>query len=272
MRGQGLVRLAFAICAAGCREHEAAPGAPPPPEPARADDAPPPPAAPPSALALPELATDWCRPPWRGVAEGTCYLAGGGERDLLVYLPGIYPPSPTSPQKDNVERVVLAASRRAGVAALLPRGRRGIGPANAKDWWAWPTAPSSHAMYGRELVAEWAAAREKLEGALGRKFEHVYLAGSSSGAYFLTALVLAAEVAADGYAATSGGAVARVGSPTKRPFYVGYGAGDPTNGGPRALGAFLERSGWPVRVAEHPGGHGAREIYLDEALAFWRAK
>jgi hypothetical protein len=24
-----------------------------------------------------------------------------------------------------------------------------------------------------------------------------------------------------------------------------------------------------VRVAEHSGGHGAREEYLDEAFAFW---
>jgi hypothetical protein len=27
-----------------------------------------------------------------------------------------------------------------------------------------------------------------------------------------------------------------------------------------------------VRVAEHPFGHGAREVYLDEAFAFWDSK
>lgn len=257
-----------------CRDNAARP-APVPPSPEAAPAAPPAassaPAPAPPPRSLPEVASDWCRAPFRAVAEGVCYALGGQESDLLVYLPGIYPPSPASPQKDNVERVVSAAAARAGLAVVLPRGRRGIGPADAKDWWAWPTSPAAHARYAKELVAEWRAAREELERALGRPFAKMYLAGSSSGAYFLTALALAGEIDADGYAAASGGAVAAVGSPTKRPFYVGYGAADPTNGGPKALGAFLRKSGWRVKVAEHPGGHGAREVYLDEAIAFWRS-
>jgi predicted esterase len=124
------------------------------------------------------------------------------------------------------------------------------------------------------MIASFAAGRVKLEAVLGR-FDRAYLAGSSSGAYFLTALALAGAVDVDGYAAASGGAVGSglrdAGRTKVRPFYVGYGAGDPTNGGPKALGAFLGRIGWPVRVAEHPGGHGAREVYLDEAFAFWEA-
>jgi hypothetical protein len=35
------------------------------------------------------------------------------------------------------------------------------------------------------------------------------------------------------------------------------------------LVAALESSGWPLRVAVHPFPHGAREIYLDEAIAYW---
>jgi predicted esterase len=189
---------------------------------------------------------------------------------LLVYLPGIVPPTPTSPQKEKVQRIVLAAARRAGVVALLPRGRRGIGPADARDWWAWPTSSADVAAHSPALIAEWQAARTKLEAILGRRFARVYLAGSSSGAYFLTTLALHGDVDMDGYAAASGGAIAPV-SPKapKRPFYVGWANGDPTSSAPKALAAFLGGVGWPVRAKEHPGGHGAREEYLDEAFAFW---
>jgi predicted esterase len=230
-----------------------------------------------SALPLPEVMTDWCLAPWRGLDEATCYLVPpandrASSKRLLIYLSGIVPPEATSSQKENVQRVVASAARRAGMVALLPRGRRGIGPADAKDWWAWPTSPRDHATFATAIVAEWASARAKLEGSLGR-FDHVYLAGSSSGAYFLSALVLEGAIEMDGYAAISGGSVsyAHEHDAPKRPFYVGYGANDSTNGGPKTLASFLERAGWPVRVAVHPGGHGAREVYVDEALAFWRA-
>lgn len=225
---------------------------------------------------LPDLATDWCLDGWRALDAGTCYLVpegldGAASPTLLVYLSGIVPPEPKSPQKENVQRVVASAARRAGVVAMLPRGRRGIGPAGAKDWWAWPTTARDYAAHASAMLAEWAAARGKLETALGH-FDRVYLAGSSSGAYFITALVFAGAVDMNGYAAISGGSssYARADAEVKkRPFYVGYASGDSTNGGPKSLGRLLETAGWPVRIAVHPGGHGAREVYLDEAFAFW---
>jgi predicted esterase len=231
--------------------------------------------------ALPEIETDWCIVDgWHGLDERNCYLvptsfSAAPTKRLLVYLSGIVPPTRTSPQKENVQRIVAAAAARAGAVALLPRGRRGIGPADAKDWWAWPTSAGDHARHAPEMVASFLAARDVLETSLG-KFDRTYLAGSSSGAYFLANLALSGAVAMDGYAAASGGAVgfgrASDGGPPRRsPFYVGWGAGDPTNGGPKALGAWLSSVGWPARTAEHPGGHGAREIYLDEAFAFWDA-
>ncbi len=229
-----------------------------------ADAAPPP--------ELPDVRTEWCLGEWRGLDESTCHLVPkGAGRSLLIYLPGIVPPAPRSPQKENVERIVAAAATRARVVALLPRGVRGIGPADAKDWWAWPTSPADYTAHAPKLVAAFLAARAKLETVLG-PFERTYLAGSSSGAYFLSALALSGAVAMDGYAAASGGApgLAGIAPHAKRaPFYVGYGSGDPTNGGPKALGKYLASHDWPVRVAEHPGGHGAREVYLDEAFAFW---
>ncbi len=231
------------------------------------------------AIELPDVHTDWCLEGWRGLDEGTCYLVpdgwdGRGQHRLLVYLSGIVPLVAKSPQKENVQRIVASAAKRAGVVALLPRGRRGIGPKDARDWWAWPTSAADYATHAAAMVAEWAAARAKLEAALGA-FDRTYLAGSSSGAYFLTALALTGAVEMDGYAAASGGApglgASRARSGKKGPFYVGYASGDPTNAGPKALGAYLASAGWPVRVAEHPGGHGAKEAYLDEAFAFWES-
>lgn len=247
--------------------------------------------APAPTVEWPNAETDWCLPPFRGLDEANCYLEPESDK-LLIYLSGIVPPTPKlSSQKENVQRIVASAAKRAGVAVLLPRGRRGIGPADAKDWWAWPTSASDYGVHAQVIVAEWKAAREKLESLRGatsmapggstkgpKKFARVYLAGSSSGAYFLSALALSGAVdalAIDGYAATSGGAPSMLGasgtsaSAAKHPFYVGYATGDPTSGGPKSLASFLTSRGWPVRVKEHPGSHGAKEEYLDDAFAFW---
>lgn len=224
------------------------------------------------APTLPNVKTDWCLEDFQALDQGTCYLTGDRPTRLLIYLSGIVPPTATSPQKEKVQRIVSAAARRQSgdVAVLLPRGRRGIGPKDAKDWWAWPTGPVDYARYSKELVAEWTASRARLEVALGHPFSRTYLAGSSSGAYFIAALASSGTIDMDGYAAASGGAPAALtAGAVKRPFYVGYATGDPTNGGPKALAIALSRAGWPVLVGEHPGGHGARQEYLDEAFAFW---
>lgn len=243
------------------------------------DAAPPAPAPPPRVL--PDVKTDWCLEGWRGLDATTCYLhpesADGGDEptELLLYLAGIVPQTPVrSPSKEHVQRVVGNVARRQRVTALLPRGRLGIGPTDAKDWWAWPTSGGDYAKLAPSLLAEWAQARRALEEALGYKFKRVYLAGSSSGAYFLTMLALAGAFEADGYAATSGGAPgAGIAPAAKRaPFYVGWGEGDPSNGGTKALATFLKAQSWPMLAAPHQTGHGAREVYLDEAIAFWRSK
>jgi predicted esterase len=115
--------------------------------------------------------------------------------------------------------------------------------------------------------------RQKLERLAGTSFERVYLAGSSSGAYFVAASALHGTFPADGFAALSGGSgsvtpeLARL---SPQPFYIGYGTGDSVGPGARALSELLRRAGWPVKIAAHPVGHGAKEVYLDEAFAFWR--
>ncbi len=231
--------------------------------------------------------TDWCIEGVSSLDEDVCYvlppLAAGKPRRLVVYLHGIVPPVPDSPQKRTVETVVLRASNRAGVASIVPRGRRGIGPAQAHDWWAWPTTAADIARLAPSIVDRWVSAKAKLETLAGARFERTYLAGSSNGAYFLAALALRGErgwlasFPVDGFGVMSGGA-APAGTPVRlagqepRPFYVGFGSYDQeSKANARSLVSALERARWPVRAAEHPLGHGASEVYLDEALDFWAA-
>jgi predicted esterase len=240
----------------------------------------------PSAPAPPPVMTDWCLDGLSSLDQDVCYVlpppAEGKPRRLLIYLHGIVPPQPTSPQKQKVETAVLRASIRAGAAALVPRGLRGIGPAQAGDWWAWPTAPATHAALTPSIVARWAVAKKKLEAIAGAPFDRTYLAGSSNGAYFLAALALHGDLAAlgfaiDGYGAMSGGASSS-GGPNSlaklapKAFYIGFGTyDDETRANVRSLVTALQAARWPLRVAEHPLGHGAHEVYLDEAFDFWDA-
>jgi predicted esterase len=258
-----------------------------PPAAGYAGEAPLAPAAPPAPpAALDSVATDWCIEGLSVLDEDVCYvlppLAEGKPRRLLIYLHGIVPPLPTSPQKRTVESVVFHASVRSGAAGLVPRGRRGIGPGVARDWWAWPTSPATHAELTPSIVARWVAAKAKLEAIAGAPFERTYLAGSSNGAYFLTALALRGDLEAlsfpvDGFGAMSGGTAAgrqpeQLAGVEPRPFYVGFGAHDEeTSHDARSLVAALQSARWPVRVAEHPLGHGANEVYVDEAFEFWDA-
>jgi len=275
--------LVFAACAA-CRSEATSERA----ASLRAPTAAPIPTSPPTATATPTptpsaapILTDWCIDELSVLTEDACYvLPAQPTRRLLVYLSGIVPPTPDSAQKQTVERVVLQASRRAGVAALIPRGRRGLGPAQARDWWAWPTTTDAITSFGPAMVARWVEQKKALEAIAGAPFETTYLAGSSSGAYFLSALALRGAVPTaafpvDGFGAMSGGApyasdARALGGLTPRPFYVGYGAYDAETK-PSALGLvhLLQAARWPVRAAEHPFGHGARDVYLDEALGFW---
>ena len=121
---------------------------------------------------------------------------------------------------------------------------------------------------------ELSAKRRALEQLTQRSFARVYLAGSSAGAYFVAALAMGGELDAAGFGVLSGGsdrpAVQLSGSP--RPVYIGFGTQDSVGKSARGLAERLRNAGWPVQVAAHPGGHGAKEVYLDEAFAFWRAQ
>jgi len=217
--------------------------------------------------------SDWCIEEVTALDEETCYvLPSEPTRTLLIYLHGIVPPTKDSEQKTNFETVVATSASRAGIAALLPRGQQGLAPRGRQDWWGWPTNQASYEAHAAAMIRSIAEKREKLERWVGLSFSRIYLAGSSSGAYFVTRLALRGDLEADGYGAMSGGSVpetidfARL---TPKPFYVGYGEFDSARGPARALAALLRHAGWPVREAAHPVGHGAKSIYLDEAFAFF---
>lgn len=191
---------------------------------------------------------------------------------LVVYLHGIVPPDDASALKSNLQQVVSSAARRAGIALILPRGVQGLAPRGHDRWWGWPTGEPAYSHHVAALTRRFEEARRKLEQAVGATFSEVYLAGSSSGAYFVTLLALRGDFEADGYAALSGGSRVKVNdaaSAAPRPFYIGYGKQDSVGPGARSLAELLRARGWPVRIAAHPVGHGAREVYLDEAFAFW---
>ena len=262
---------AVVLLLAACSPRGAKKSLDPPPDAATADAAPTFGAKP-----LPNVANDWCTAGLIGLDAETCYLPPP-ERDarprrLLVYLHGIVPPAHVgSPQKENVMSAVRNAAQKHGAAAIVPRGIQGVGPTGSKDWWAWPTSPDAHAKHGPALVKRITEAKAKLEQALGGPFAKTYLAGSSNGAYFAVNLALRDEIAIDGLGAMSGGAPgSAIVRKTPLPVYIGYGKFDePSKTGALALAKAVEAVGWKTKIAEHPYPHGAKEVYVDEGLAFW---
>jgi predicted esterase len=223
---------------------------------------------------LPVVATDWCIDGIGALDEETCVALPDAKTDeLLIYLHGIVPQAKESQQKTNFETVVVRASKRAGVAALMPRGIVGLAPKGYESWWGWPTNLGAYRKHGAAFVAMFADKRRRLEQVVGVRFRRIYVAGSSSGAFFAATLALHGAINADGFGAMSGGGghpTPELAKLTPKPFYIGFGSHDRAGISARALGDLLRRAGFPVAVAEHPFGHGAKEVYLDEAFAFWR--
>ncbi len=221
-----------------------------------------------------EVATDWCTDDVSVLDSETCYVLPGAPTSVLVvYLHGIVPPSARSPNKTKVERVVANAARRNAFAALIPRGLQGLAGKKHPGWWGWPTEASSFRKHAGHLTERILASRRALEQRRGAPFQKVFLAGSSAGAYFTALMALHGKLDVDGFGILSGGAgradqelVGRL----ARPFFVAYGTHDSVGSSARALAESVRSRGWPVCVRAHPLGHGAQEVYLDEAMAFWR--
>ncbi|MBI5531285.1 MAG: hypothetical protein HY898_01120 [Deltaproteobacteria bacterium] len=218
----------------------------------------------------------WCLEGFSAFDDDACYLippAGIRQpKALLIYLHGVI--APGGDTQRIVQGIVARHAQARGYVALMPKGRRGIGPAPVQDWYSWPTTAENHRRYAAQMVESWRDKKRQLEAMTGGAFDKTYLAGSSNGAFFATILALNGEFAADGFGAMSGGSRAgrsKAGIRTSQrpPFYVGYGIHDDLKPHPISLGELLAEAGWPHRVSAHNTGHGAREVYLDEAFTFW---
>jgi predicted esterase len=221
-----------------------------------------------------EIATDWCIRDVSVLDEQTCYvLPERPSSSLVIYLHGIVPPTAASPHKTRLESILANAARRDGFAALLPRGLQGYAGSKHPGWWGWPTDDASFRKQVSTLTARFSASRHALERRTGRPFEKIYLAGSSAGAYFVALVVLHGSMRADGYGIMSGGSGhAGAAFETRRtaPLYAGFGTYDSVGPSARAFAESVRKRGWPVCVRAHALGHGAKEVYLDEAIAFWK--
>ncbi|WP_437731888.1 alpha/beta hydrolase [Sorangium sp. So ce1335] len=246
----------------------AAPDAPAPPQPApAASDAP--------------AAARWCAPELASLPGEVCASLPAkeapGPRVLVIFLHGVV--QPDSGWQWAQQRAAARVGARHGVAVMMPRGRRGIGPRTMEDWWCWPTATAAQAAHEDALLAQWDAARAELERRAGGRFERVFVFGFSNGAYYATSLAMRGRLPVDGYAAFAGGSGARylerAGARAKRrvPLFVGWGGKDPAHRDQVALARMLRRLNWPSKALGKPrAGHAMTDDQVDRAFEFLRGR
>lgn len=297
MRSLVTVLTLAALLAAGASASANGDGTSPPPAAAPAVSAPPaaaPQAAAPMASAPPAsapaspqdaAAARWCAPELASLPGEVCAFLPAreapGPRVLVIFLHGVV--QPDSGWQWAQQRGAARAGARHGVAVMMPRGRRGIGPKampksmakSMEDWWCWPTASAAQTAHEDALLAEWDVARAELERRAGGRFERVLVFGFSNGAYYATSLAMRGRLPVDGYAAFAGGSGARylqrAGAQTKlrAPVFVGWGGKDPAHQDQVALAKMLRRLKWPSRSLGKPrAGHAMTDEQVDQAFAF----
>jgi predicted esterase len=223
----------------------------------------------------------WCAPELMALPGEACAYVpaqeASGPRTLIIYLHGVI--QPDSGRQWIQERRAARVGARHGVAVLIPRGRRGLGPKPIREWWGWPTTMEAQRVHEARMVAEWEAARAELESRTKKPFERVLVFAFSSGAYFATSLLMRGRLGVDGYALFSGGSGAehhaQAGARTKRrpKVFVAWGAGDPQHGDQEALAEVLGKLRWPSKsMGSARAGHAMTDAQVDEAMKFLSAK
>lgn len=248
-----------------------------------------------SSVAASSAATEepngWCAPDLEHVGEATCFwlapkppppsitvaqpIPGQNAREeprtLVIFLHGLTGDGSTW-QWDR-QRMYVRLAKQHNFSALMPRGRKGIGPGRDPDVWAWPNSQRAQSEVEAEVLADLAAAREALEKRSG-KFDRVFVFGFSAGAYYATSLMIRERLEADGFAAFAGGSgneyekllAKRV--KRRTPMFVGYGTRDPDRKRQQALVKMLEELDWPHRVMPARVGHTVTTAQLEGALEF----
>jgi predicted esterase len=220
--------------------------------------------------ASPETPASWCAPEVEALGRDVCHVGGAakdGPRTLVVFLHGAIAKNTT--WQWTQQRALARQAKHGGFEAIFPRaplGERG---------YLWPGSVKAQAEHEQQLVDGWAAARRRLEARNGRPFDHVFVMGFSSGAYFVSSLALRGRLDVDGYAAFAGGAAAhgpKAPEPHHPPVFVGVCADDKqTAAHSRAFGAALAARGIPHRVDEKRVGHAFSDGHVLRAVGYLRA-
>ena len=230
--------------------------------------------------AAPAATDRWCAPELDALPKDVCYALPAGDAvaptELVVFLHGVIEPSGTWQWAQ--QRAAARAAATHGVAALMPKGRRGLRSDHMKDWYTWPTGVTARRRAESEVLDEWWAAKRALEQKLGRPFDRVYVFGFSNGAYYVASLALRGRLDIDGYASFGGGTAGqrirpRAYAEVRRvPWYVGYGHRDtPAVRGASRLRRAFAALRWPGKVVgRRRVGHVMTDAQVREALEFLR--
>lgn len=226
-----------------------------------------------------DATNNWCAPEIERVGAANCYFLaprapgqsepGGGT--LVIFLHGLTGDGSTW-QWDQ-QRTFVRLAQTHHFSALIPRGRKGIGPGRDPKVWAWPNSKRAQAEVEREVLSELAAARQSLEQRAG-KFARVFVFGFSNGAYYATSLMLREKLDVDGFAAFAGGSGneherLQAKSVKRRiPMFVGWGTKDPDRKRQQELIRMLQELAWPHHAVGANVGHTVTPKQIEEALEF----
>lgn len=219
----------------------------------------------------PSKPNEWCAPELESVGGSNCFWLAPPGAPLVIFLHGLTGVGGT--WHWDQQRMYVRLAKRHQFSALIPRGRRGIGPGRDPDILGWPNSQRAQTEVEHDVLADLAQARKALEERAG-KFGAVFVFGFSAGAYYATSLMLREKIDVDGFAAFAGGSgndyqelqAKRV---KKRiPMFLGYGRKDPDRKRQQELARMLANLNWPHRVVAENIGHTVTNEQVTAALEF----
>jgi predicted esterase len=220
----------------------------------------------------------WCAPELTSITESACFFSPFGPgteapraRTLVLFLHSLV--GDGSLWAWEQQRLMQRNARRYGFAALIPRGRPGLGPGRDPKVLAWPTASALQEPHEDSLFAEWASARAAAKDRAG-PFERTLVFGFSNGAYYATSLALRDKLEVDGFGIFAGGNGGKYHrmlakkAQHRAPIFVGYGTKDADHRRQESLVTLLAEIEWPHASRADRIGHTVSDAQIREALRF----
>jgi predicted esterase len=223
----------------------------------------------------------WCPPEIETLPGPICAVVPQTQgarpvRTLVVFLHGVT--NVGSGWQIALIQGMARYARQHEFALLAPRAPRQPHVERHGDVYAWKTRNLSAEREGT-LLDSWMQAKSVLEQRLGMPFDHVFVMGFSSGAYYASTLALRGRLNVNGYAVFAGGSSpysrrALAGVTTRVPIFVGYGLRDrAARRDAQGLVRALRAARWKHRVMAAPGaGHTITTRQFASALRFLRAE